>query len=162
MPLYGDVLVALGILAGLIGVIVPVLPGGVLVGASILVWAVIVGGWAWLVFAVAASVIALGILIKYAVAGRVLRSDGIGNRTIVIGALAGIVGFFVIPVVGLFVGFVAGAVAAELIRTRSAERAWRGTRSAVKAGAYTIGIELLAALLAAGTWLIGVLTLANG
>ncbi|GAA1482714.1 DUF456 domain-containing protein [Gordonia sinesedis] len=159
MPLYGDLLVALGILVGLVGIVVPVLPGGLLVAACILVWAAIVGGWAWLVFAVAAGFIALGTVVKYLVAGRKLRSDGIPNRTIMIGGLVGIVGFFVIPVVGLFVGFIVGALFAELARSRTARAAWRGTVSASTAAVYTIGIELMAALLAAGTWLVGAIAL---
>ena len=43
------------------------------------------------------------------------------------GALLGIVGFFVIPVVGLVIGFVVGVYLAEWYRLRDVARAWRAT-----------------------------------
>ncbi|MGV9858837.1 DUF456 domain-containing protein [Gordonia sp. NPDC003425] len=156
MPLWGELLVAAGILIGLLGIVIPVLPGSLLVVAAILVWAAIIGGKAWIIFGVALALVACGEVIKYFVAGKVLRAGGIPNVTVIVGALTGIVGFFVIPVVGLFVGFIVGAMVSELVRTRTMAQAWRGTLSAARASMYTIGIELCAALLAAGVWLVGV------
>lgn len=155
MPLYGELLVAAAILIGLLGIVIPILPGTLLVGGAILVWAVIVGGWAWAVFAVAAVVLAVGEVVKYFLAGRTLRSGGIPNITIIVGGLVGIVGFFVVPVIGLFLGFIVGAAATELVRTRDGRAAWRGTVAAIKAAAITMGIELLAALIATGIWTSG-------
>ncbi|MFW0787561.1 DUF456 domain-containing protein [Gordonia sp. CPCC 206044] len=155
MSWSGELLVGAVILIGLLGIVFPVLPGTLLVVGAIAVWAVIVGGWAWAILGVAALVIAIGEVVKYYVAGRSLRSAGIPNRTIVVGALLGIVGFFVIPVIGLFIGFVVGAFASELVRTRHGGSAWRGVKSASRAAVLTIGIELFAALLAGGVWLVG-------
>ncbi|ROZ88765.1 DUF456 domain-containing protein [Gordonia sp. OPL2] len=155
MSLGGELLVGAVILVGLLGIVFPVLPGGLLVMAAIGVWAALVGGWAWAIFAAAAVVILLGEVVKYFVAGRSLRSAGIPNVTIAVGGVLGIVGFFVIPVIGLFIGFVVGAMLAELVRTRSAGAAWRGTVSASKAAVITMGIELFAALLGTAIWLVG-------
>ena len=41
MPAWGEALVAIACLVGIIGVVVPVLPGDHLVGAAILVWALV-------------------------------------------------------------------------------------------------------------------------
>jgi uncharacterized protein YqgC (DUF456 family) len=159
VPLWGELIVAAAIGAGLLGIVFPVLPGGIIVGLSILVWAAIVGGWAWLVFAVAATLIVVGEVVKYVVAGKHLTSSGVPNGTIVVGGVVGIVGFFVIPVIGLFLGFILGAYVAEFIRTRQASAAWRGAMAAGKAALITMGIELFAALLAAGVWLSGAIAL---
>ncbi|MEP9417168.1 DUF456 domain-containing protein [Gordonia sp. VNQ95] len=159
MPLYGDVIVGVCILIGLLGIVVPVLPGTLVVVVAILLWAIVVGGWAWLIFAIAAVLIATSEVIKYVLAGRVMRRHEIPNRTVLVGAVVGIVGFFVIPVIGLFIGFIVGAMVSELIRTRSTAAAWRGTVGATKASAVTIGIELLGALLASGVWLAGAIAL---
>ena len=152
MPLWGELLVAAVIFVGLIGIVVPILPGTLLIAGALLVWAIVVGGWAWSVFAAALLVLVVGEVIKYLVAGKSLRTDGIPNRTVVVGGIVGIVGFFVVPVIGLLLGFVVGAVAAELVRTRSFEQAWRGAMAALKAAAKTIGIELLFALVATSIW----------
>ncbi|TYQ09499.1 UNVERIFIED_ORG: hypothetical protein L601_003800000360 [Gordonia westfalica J30] len=152
MPLWGELLVAAVIFVGLVGIVVPILPGTLLIAGALLVWAIVVGGWAWSVFAAALLVLVVGEVIKYLVAGKSLRTDGIPNRTVVVGGIVGIVGFFVVPVVGLLLGFVVGAVAAELVRTQSLELAWRGAVAALRAAAKTIGIELLFALVATSIW----------
>ncbi|GAC68156.1 DUF456 domain-containing protein [Gordonia soli] len=153
MPFVGELVIGAVILLGLLGIVLPILPGTLLVVIAIGVWAFVVGGTAWAVFGVALGLIVIAEVIKYVVAGRRLRGDGVPNLTIVIGGLVGIVGFFVVPVIGLFLGFVLGAFVAELARTRDANRAWRGGISATKAVALTMLIELLAALVAASLWL---------
>lgn len=151
-----EILVALAIAVGIVGVIVPVLPGTVLVLGAILVWAVQVGtSTGWIVFAVATVLLAAGTVVKYLVPGRQLKSSGVPNRTLLVGALVGFIGFFVIPVVGLLVGFVLGIYVAERARVGAA-LAWPSTRGALRAVGVSILIELVAAVLAAGAWVVGV------
>ncbi|MDL9938579.1 DUF456 family protein [Gordonia sp. ABSL1-1] len=159
MPLYGELIVALAIGVGLLGIVIPVLPGSLVVGVAIGVWAAIVGGAGWAVFAAAAAVIVIGEVVKYFAAGRSLRAGGVPGTTIIVGGVVGIVGFFVVPVIGLFLGFLLGAAVTELIRTRHPRPAWRGAVAACKAAAITMGIELLAALLATAIWLAGAFVL---
>jgi uncharacterized protein YqgC (DUF456 family) len=153
--LLTDLLTGLAIAIGLVGVLVPILPGSMLVMAAILVWAVLAStGAGWVVFAVAAVLLAVGGIVKYAVPGRHLKAAGVPNRTLLAGAALGVVGFFVIPVVGLFVGFVLGVYVAELQRV-GRDLAWPTTRSALRAVGVSVLIELAAATLAALTWLAG-------
>ncbi len=150
-----DVLAGLAILAGLIGIVVPVLPGSVLILGAILAWAVWTGtSLGWVVFAIAATLLVVGGVVKYALPGRGLKTAGIPHRTLVAGGLLGVVGFFVIPVVGLVVGFVLGVYLAE-VRRVGTDAAWPSTRAALKAVGISVLIELTAALLAAATWLVG-------
>ncbi|MGZ4478716.1 MAG: DUF456 domain-containing protein [Nocardioidaceae bacterium] len=154
-----DVLVAVAILVGLVGIVVPVLPGSVLVLAAVLAWAVAQGTPAgWLVFAVAAAFLAAGAVGKYTLPGRRLRAGGVPRRTVVVGGLFGIVGFFVVPLVGLFLGFVLGVYLTELQRVGSGA-ACPSTRAALRAAGLSVLLELAAALLAAGTWLTGAILL---
>lgn len=151
-----EVLVAVAIAVGIVGVVVPVLPGALLVLAAILVWAIDLGGsTAWAVFAVATVVIGVGAVVKYAVPGRRLKEVGIPTSTLLLGAVLGVVGFFVIPVVGLPVGFVLGIYLAELSRLGSAE-AWPATVHALKAVGLAMLIEFTASMLAAAVWVAGV------
>ena len=64
----------------------------------------------------------------------------------------GVIGFFVIPVIGMLVGFVLGVFVAEMARQRRTDEAWRSTKVAVKAALMSVGIELLAALIIAVGW----------
>lgn len=136
----------------------PVLPGGLLVLGAILVWALAESSTTgWLVLAGAAVLVGAAQLIKYLVPGRRLRDAGVPTGTIVVGVVLGIAGFFVIPVVGLFVGFPVGIYVAERRRLGLHADAWASTRHAVKAVGLSILIELTAVLLAAGLWLAAVL-----
>jgi uncharacterized protein YqgC (DUF456 family) len=151
-----ELLVALAIAVGLAGVLVPILPGSVLILGGVLVWAFDVGGaTAWAVFAVVAAILVVGGVVKYLVPNRRLKSVGVPSSTQWIGAAVGIVGFFVIPVVGLFVGFVLGVYAAE--RHRVGDQAWPSTKAALRAVGLSIVIELVAGLAATVVWVGGVL-----
>ncbi|MFI6871399.1 DUF456 domain-containing protein [Nocardia sp. NPDC050406] len=158
MSASGEVLVGLAILIGLVGVVLPVLPGVLLIAAAIGVWAFVTGGaTAWTVFAVCATLLVASGVIKYAWPGRKLKEAGVPNRSLLIGAILGIVGFFVIPVIGLFVGFVLGVYLSELNRLQTQQTAWVSTKHALKGVGLSILIELFGALLAAGVWLVAAL-----
>jgi uncharacterized protein len=151
-----EVVVGLVIAIGVVGVLVPVLPGPVLVVAAILLWATQTGTTtAWVVFAVAVALVVAGSVVKYVVPGRRLQDAGIPTSTMLLGGLLGVVGFFVIPVVGLLVGFVVGVYLAELRRVGS-RAAWPATRHALTAAGLSMLIELTASMLAAATWVAGV------
>ena len=152
-----ELLVGLVILVGLVGIVVPVLPGSILILGAVLVWTVSDGsGTAWTVFAVATTVLVLGAIVKYVIPGRGLRSAGVPNRTIMFGGLLGIVGFFVIPVIGLVIGFVLGVYLSE-VRRVGRHLAWPSTLAAMKAVGLSIFVELVAGFLAAGVWAVGAL-----
>lgn len=152
-----ELLVGLVILVGLVGIVVPVLPGSILILGAVLVWTVSDGsGTAWTVFAVATTVLVLGAIVKYVIPGRGLRSAGVPNHTIMLGGLLGIVGFFVIPVIGLVIGFVLGVYLSE-VRRVGRHLAWPSTVAAMKAVGLSIFVELVAGFLAAGVWAVGAL-----
>lgn len=151
-----EVLVAVAVVIGVLGTVVPVLPGSITVGIAVLVWAAYVGtSTAWIVFSVAAVILVTGQVLMYLVPGRRLREAGVPGRTLLVGALFGIVGFFVVPVIGLFLGFVLGVYVAEKLRVGGGA-AWPSTKHALRAAGLSMLIELAACLLAASTWVTGV------
>jgi len=150
-----EVVVGLVVLVGLVGIVVPVLPGSIAVAAAVVVWATEVGGrTAWTVAGVAVALLVVGAVVKYAVPGRRLKQSGVPTSTLLLGGAGAAVGFFVIPVVGLLVGFVAGIYLAERHRVGAAA-AGPATVGALKAVGLGILIELVAGTLAAATWVVG-------
>lgn len=138
------------------GVVVQVLPGGLMVLGAVVVWGVVTGGTTgWTVVAVAVLATAAAGLGKYLLAGRHLRDRGVPSSAIVWGGLVGVVGFFVVPVVGLLLGFVAGTFAAEWVRLRDTREAYRAMVVALQATGITIVVELAGALVATAAWLVG-------
>jgi uncharacterized protein len=147
------VVAAVLVVVGIVGIVVPVLPGLVLVVAGVGVWAVSRGdAAAWTVLGVVVAIVVLGSVAKYLLPGRRLRESGVPGRTLALGAVLGVVGFFVIPVLGLFIGFVLGVYLAELARLGGRESAWPSTKQALAAVGWSIVIEMAAGLLAAAVW----------
>jgi uncharacterized protein YqgC (DUF456 family) len=151
------VAVGLLILVGLIGIAVPVLPGLLVVWAAVLIWASEAQTTAgWVVLAIATALALSGFLLQYLLPGRRLRAAGVTTSTTVAGAALAVVGFFVIPVVGAFLGFALGIYLAERIKRGAHAAAWPSTKHALKAIGLSMGIELLTGLAMATTWVIGV------
>lgn len=151
-----EVLVGVAILVGLLGIVVPVLPGALLIGGAVLGWALHVDTRAgWVVLLVAVGALLAGAVLKYLVPGRRLAEAGVPSRTLWVGAAVGVVGFFVIPVLGLLVGFVLGVYTAERARVGAAA-AGPSTRAALRAAGVSILIELASGGVAAAAWVVGV------
>lgn len=150
-----EIVVAVVIAVGLVGIVVPVLPGTVLILAAIAVWASETGGRsAWLIAAVCGVLLIGGMVVKYLIPGRQLKA-AVPTRTLLLGALGAVVGFFVIPVVGALVGFPVGVYLAERVRVGSGQ-ATSSTVAALKAIGVSIAIEFAAAVAAIAVWLVGV------
>lgn len=153
----GLIMVAVAIAIGLVGILVPLLPGTLLIWAAIAVWAFVVGTTAaWVVLGVVTAILGAGILVKYLWPARRMKAADVSGRTLAAGAVLGVIGFFVIPVAGLLIGFVLGVYLAEFAQRRDHRRAWASTKHAVKGVALSVGVELGAALLATAAWIVGV------
>lgn len=152
------VLAAVLIAVGTLGVLIPVLPGTLLCVAGVLLWSASTGGGAaWSIFAGSVVLALVGWTCKYLLPGRRLSTAGVPRTTLLVGTVCGVVGFFVIPYVGLALGFVIGVYAAEHARLRDATVARQATAVAVRAVLLSVGIELLTATAIAVLWLCGVL-----
>ncbi|MGV0788983.1 DUF456 domain-containing protein [Mycolicibacterium sp. XJ2] len=157
MTTGGIVLVALAIAVGIVGIVVPLLPGTLLVFGAIAVWAVVEQEpAAWVTLAVATVLLGAAALIKYTWPVRRMREADVRTLSLVAGGVLGVVGFFVIPVLGLPIGFVLGIYLSELTNRRDRRVAWLSTKHALKGVALSVGVEMAGALLATVVWVIGV------
>jgi uncharacterized protein len=153
----GIVLVAIAIAIGLIGIVMPLLPGILLVYAAILVWAVVEHNvTSWVTLGVVTVLVGATTLIKYMWPMKRMRAADVSTGTLLVGAVLGIIGFFVVPVVGLVIGFVLGVYLAELASRREHRVAWTSTKQALKGVALAVLVELAGALLATTAWAFGV------
>lgn len=158
MSTGGIFLVALAIAIGLTGIIVPILPGALLVYAAILVWAIMVATpVGWVTLGVVTVLIGASTVIKYTWPVRRMRQAEVGRWSLIAGGVLGIIGFFVVPVIGLLIGFVVGVYLAELVNRRNQRVAWASTVHALKGVALSVGVELTGALLATVAWVAGVI-----
>jgi uncharacterized protein YqgC (DUF456 family) len=152
-----NVLVLLAMVVGTVGVVVPVLPGLVVVWAATLVWALErQDGPGWVVLGLATLVYAVGLVAKYVVPGRRMRTAGVDGLVVAVALAVAVVGFFVVPVVGAPLGFILAVYVLELVKHREHAAAWRATTQAIRAVALNVGIELATAFAIITVWAVGV------
>ena len=153
----GTLLVGLVMVVGLVGVVVPVLPGTALVLAAGVAWAALVvdGGTArWVVVAVMAALFLAGLALKVVLPGRRLSGE-LPRSTLLLTALGAGVGFVVVPPLGLLLGAVVATYAAEARRLGAGAPARASTVRVLKAVGLGVLAELTAAVLMVGTWFVG-------
>lgn len=154
----GQLLVGLVMVVGLVGVVVPVLPGLVLVWAAGVAWAWLDGGGVarWTVAAVLTALLVAGTALKYVLPARRATGAGAPRSTLLLGAAGAVVGFFVLPVLGFVIGGVGVVFLVELSRLGNAAAAWRATRTVLVGVGIGMLVELSAAVLMVAVWLVGV------
>ncbi|MFI5754901.1 DUF456 domain-containing protein [Streptomyces sp. NPDC051569] len=154
MEVWLLVLVGLVMLLGLFGVLVPGVPGQAIVWAAVLWWALTdTSRPAWAVLIGATVLLLLNQALRPLLPTRRTRRTGAPRRTLLMGGVLGIVGFFVLPVVGGVVGFVGGIYGAERIRLGGHRAGWASTRTVMRTAGYSLLVELFACLLVVGAWL---------
>jgi uncharacterized protein YqgC (DUF456 family) len=148
------VISALLMLVGMVGIVVPVLPGLFFVWLGVLLWSINeTSTVAWSVLGLATAVIAAGIVLQYLIPGQRMRAAGVKTSTMVCGVLVAIVCGIAVPVVGAVLGFPLGIYAVQRLRKHDHRAAWRSTLSALRAIGLNILIELLTALVVVAVWL---------
>ena len=155
--MLGIALVAIVMVVGLAGVLLPGLPGTLLILGSGVAWAALVaddGSGRWVVVAVMAALFVVGAVLKYALPGRQL-SGQLPRSTLVYGAIGAAAGFVVLPPLGLLIGGVLGVYVAERRRLGPGAEARRSTVQVLKAVGLGILAELVAGVLMIATWVVG-------
>jgi uncharacterized protein YqgC (DUF456 family) len=154
-----EVAVAAVMVVGLVGVVVPVLPGLVVSWLAVVAWAVLDGGGPvrWTAVVVVGLTAGVGYVVAAVVPGRRTAGAGAPDWVLLVGVVGMVAGFFVAPVVGAVVGGVLGVWLAELARTRDARAAWAVTVETVKGVGIGVLVQLAAGLLMVAEWLAAVL-----
>jgi uncharacterized protein YqgC (DUF456 family) len=154
MDVWQLVLVGLVMLLGLLGVLVPGVPGQAIVWAAVLWWALAdASRVAWVVLVGTTVLLVVNLALRPLLPSRRRGRTGAPRRTLFVGGASAIVGFFVLPVVGGVLGFVGGIYGAERHRLGSHRDGWASTRTLMRNAGYPLLVELLACLLAVGGWI---------
>ena len=153
MSTSGEFVIGLLMAIGLVGVLVPILPGLLLIAAMAVVWGFAEGtATAWVVTAVVVAILAAGTYLKYRIPGRELAARKVPPLTWTSVGVGGVIGFFVIPVVGAWLGAIVGAYVAERLRFGTHASAWASTKRLIVGIGKGIAIEFAAGTIAIAIW----------
>ncbi len=152
--LLWTIVTAVVMVLGLLGVILPVLPGLLLIWAASLFYGLMVGfgPLGWTVVALL-TVLALAGLIKSVLIPRKAAAESGASGWAQLGAVAGgVVGFFVIPVFGLIIGALAGLVAVEYMLKGDWDEAMVAVRGTARGFGISIVIDLVLGVIMIAAW----------
>ena len=150
------VLGAAGVLAGLVGTFVPVVPGLVVVflaaAATLLLQGA--GPLAWTVVALLGALALAGSVLSTVLPARRAATGGAPASTLWLAVVGAVVGFFVLPVLGLLVGGVVGLMLAEQRRLGAWGPAWASSRKVLAAYGVGVLLEVAVGIVMGLLWLV--------
>jgi uncharacterized protein YqgC (DUF456 family) len=135
-------------LVGVAGIIVPILPGMLLVWLTLLAYAwitdfAVITWWMFAILTLVALVTGLSnIWLPYLGA----KKTGAAKRAIFLGFVGGIIGTFIMPLVGTVIGYALGIILGELLKHRDLRQAIKASIGGVAGWTISTVVELAGAL----------------
>ena len=146
------------LIVAVVGTVTPVLPGSPVALVTLIAWGWVLGSAAsWTAAGIGALLSLVGFSASALLTARRLKKQHIPRGSTLVAVLAGIVGMFAIPVIGLFVGFAGGLFVSEYARRGDFQSALRSSGEALKAMGLGMLVEFTMVALASSVWAIGVI-----
>ncbi|MET9320686.1 DUF456 domain-containing protein [Streptomyces sp. NPDC003038] len=150
-------LVGLVLLLGMVGVLVPGVPGTWLVWAGLMWWALQERSRpAWSLLVAATALLLVVQVVKWLLPPRRIRGVGVTPRMAAYAGAGAVLGFVLVPVLGAVPGFVGGVYLCERLRLGARGEAWASARAVMRAVGTSVLVELFACLLVVGAWVAAV------
>lgn len=136
------------ILIGVVGVVVPILPGMLLVWLTVAAYAwltdfAVINYWIFALVTIFALITGTaGIWLPYLGA----KKTGAAKRAIFLGIIGAIIGTFITPLIGTVIGYAVGIVIGELIKHRDLKKALKASVGGVAGWGIATLVELAGAL----------------
>lgn len=143
-------LVYIAFAVGLVGAIVPLVPGLLLVWSAVFAYAAFVDGWQAIHPLIFVLITLITIVFTTADLWLPLvgsKKTGASAKTMVLGVVGAIAGTFLLPILGTIIGYVVGILAAEFLRHRDARPAMRASFGALLGWGVGTAMELVGSIL---------------
>lgn len=130
---------------GLLGTVLPLVPGLPLIWVVALVAWILVGmpTAGWVAMAILTALLAVGVAAKIVLPARAGQRHGVPRSSLAVATVAAVVGFFVIPIIGFPLGGVAGLYGAEVRRLGDTTAARRSAVDGLRGYGLGVAIEFV-------------------
>jgi uncharacterized protein len=155
----GEVLIGLTMAIGIVGTLIPILPGLILIWGAGLAWTILDGAdkTHWILFSIMTIIFLIGIGLSFYLPARSAKNESSPKWTVAVASVLALVGFFVIPIVGLPLGFISGVFICHLAASRDFHRTLRTTGKTLKALGLSSLVQCMCGIAIAATWALGLL-----
>lgn len=146
---------------GILGTLIPIVPGIGLIWVAAIVWGVVAGfGTVGVISMILITgLLVIGVFLGLRIPQRAASAEGLTRIGLFAGIVVAIVFAFILPVVGAPIGFVVGVWIVRMMDTRDAASAWRSairtTIALVRASATQFVVAVLMSLVWVAWFLIG-------
>jgi uncharacterized protein len=160
MDINVDVAVGVLMVIGLVGTVLPFVPGLPLIVVAAFIWVIADGAdrGQWLVFTVVAAVAVGALIASSVIPARRASKAGANGWVLALGAVGLLIGAIVIPVVGALVGWPLGVFVGEWLHTGDPGVAWKTTRETIVGLGISTAIQLVAGVICVGVWGVAAVT----
>ncbi len=147
-------LALLMMLGGLAGALVPVLPGIELIWLACLAYGIFSGWglWAWVMFPVITIVLIVGEVVIWWLGNTTARYTGASWTAIAASVVLGLIGMFVIPVIGAIIGAMLGVFLVELYKGKNWRAALKITTGVLWGAGLSFGAQVIFGLVMIALW----------
>ena len=142
------------LLIGLLGTVVPFLPGILLMWGAVIAYGFLVGfGPVGVIAVVGATLLSIAaVAIGFVVPARLADESGAAGKSQVAAIIGGIIGFFVIPVIGFIVGALGGIAISEYLDKGDPDLARQSTIAVAKGFGVSALAQIAAGFLILTVW----------
>jgi len=159
-PDYIANIIILGIMTvGLLGLLIPIIPGLVIIWLASLAYGIGVGFQTpgWIFFFIITIIMLVGSVIDNLVMGQQAHKTGASWISVLLAMLFGVIGTFILPIIGGFIGALTALFIAEWFRRKNWREAMTATTGWAVGCGWAIVIRFILGLLMIGIWIIWVL-----
>ncbi len=152
--------IILGIMTvGLLGLLIPVIPGLVIIWLASLAYAVGAGFQTpgWIFFTILTIIMIVGSVADNLVMGQQAHKSGASWISVLLAMLFGVIGTFILPIIGSLIGALLALFLAEWIRMKNWRQAMTATSGWAVGCGWAVVIRFLLGLLMIGIWIVWVL-----
>lgn len=148
------VVVAVVMVLGLMGVVLPVLPGLLLIWSAALFYGFMVGFGTvgWTVVGLLSVLVVAGMIKSVVIPRRAAVESGASGRAQIGAVIGAVVGFFIIPVFGLILGALAGLLAVEYTLKGDWNEALVAVRGTARGFGLSVVIDLILGMAMIVAW----------
>jgi len=152
--LFWTAVVAVVMAVGLLGIVVPVLPGLLLIWGAAVVYGLLIGfsTTGWVVVGILSMLAVISVIKSIVIPRRAAAQSGASIWAQIGAVLGGVAGFFLIPVLGLVIGALAGLLAVEVLLKGNWDEAWTAAIGTAKGFGISALIDLVLGLLMITFW----------
>jgi uncharacterized protein YqgC (DUF456 family) len=144
---------------GLLGLILPIFPGLVVIWVAGFGYGLISGFETpgWIFFTIITILMIVGSLLDNVIMAQQAHQKGASWLSVLLAMVFGVLGNFIVPVIGGLVGALLALFLAEWIRRKNWQEAMDATRGWAIGCGWAVGLRFLIGLLMIGLWILWVL-----